>query len=136
MFRWRYRLWQARRGGVAGFQQDALAPAERNFTLFTSLPMGVGFYDHEIERFEIERYEISTGHPRTMISAIHLFDEHTPQPIPPVNDDDDDDDDKVKPGSGGGNIDPDDDEGGSDDDDDEEDETLWTDEDVQWQRMM
>jgi hypothetical protein len=90
--------------------------------------MGVGFYQHEIEGYE-------TGHPRIMISAIHLFDEHTPQPIPPV-DDDDDDDEKVKPGSGGGNIDPDDDEGGSDDDDDDEDETLWSDRDVQWRRMM
>jgi hypothetical protein len=60
-----------------------------------------------------------------MIAPIHLSDEHTPQPIPPV-DDDDDDDDKSKPGSGGGNIDPDDDEGGSDDDDDDdEDETQW-----------
>jgi hypothetical protein len=63
-----------------------------------------------------------------MIATIHLSDEHTPQPIPPVNGDDDDDDDKVRPGSGGGNIDPDDDEGEDDDDDDEdEDETLWTD---------
>jgi len=62
-----------------------------------------------------------------MIATIHLSDEHTPQPIPPVNDDDDDDDDEVKPGSGGGNIDPDDDEGGDDDDDDDdEDDTLWT----------
>lgn len=62
-----------------------------------------------------------------MIAAIHLSDEHTPQPIPPV-DDDDDDDNKSKPGSGGGNIDPDDDDGGSydDDDDDDEDETQWT----------
>ena len=60
-----------------------------------------------------------------MIAPIHLSDEHTPQPIPPV-DDDDDDDDESKPGSGG-NIDPDDDEeGGSDDDDEDEDETLWT----------
>jgi U3 small nucleolar RNA-associated protein 14 len=63
---------------------------------------------------------------RAMIAAIHLSDEHTPQPIPPVDDDDDDDDDKSKPGSGGGNIDPDDDEGDSDDDDDDEDETLWS----------
>ena len=70
-----------------------------------------------------------------MIATIRLSDEHTPQPIPPVNDDDDDDDDGVKPGSGGGNIDPDDDEG-EDDDEDDEDETLWTDRDVQWQRMM
>jgi hypothetical protein len=70
-----------------------------------------------------------------MIATIRLSDEHTPQPIPPVNDDDDDDDDGVKPGSGGGNIDPDDDEG-DDDDEDDEDETLWTDRDVQWQRMM
>lgn len=61
-----------------------------------------------------------------MIAPIYLSDEHTPQPIPPVNDDDDDDDDKSKPGSGGGNIDPDDDEGGSDDDDEDEDETLWS----------
>jgi len=61
-----------------------------------------------------------------MIAAIHLSDEHTPQPIPPVDDDDDDDDDKSKPGSGGGNIDPDDDEGDDDDDEDDEDETLWT----------
>ena len=61
-----------------------------------------------------------------MIAPIHLSDEHTPQPIPPVNDDDDDDDDMSKPGSGGGNIDPDDDEGGSDDeDDDDDDETQW-----------
>ena len=60
-----------------------------------------------------------------MIAPIHLSDEHTPQPIPPV-DDDDDDDEKSKPGSGGGNIDPDDDEGGSDDeDDDDDDETQW-----------
>ena len=60
-----------------------------------------------------------------MIAPIHVSDEHTPQPIPPV-DDDDDDDEKSKPGSGGGNIDPDDDEGGSDDDDDDdEDETQW-----------
>ena len=58
-----------------------------------------------------------------MIAPIHVSDEHTPQPIPPV-DDDDDDDDKSKPGSGGGNIDPDDDEGGSDDEDDD-DETQW-----------
>jgi hypothetical protein len=72
---------------------------------------------------------------RAMIATIHLSDEHTPQPIPPVNDDDDDDDDEVKPGSGGGNIDPDDDEG-EDEDDEDEDETLWTDRDVQWQRMM
>jgi len=78
----------------------------------------------------------STGHPCAMIAPIYLSDEHTPQPIPPVNDDDDDDDDKVRPGSGGGNIDPDDDEGEDDDEDDEdEDETLWTDRDVQWQRM-
>ncbi len=61
-----------------------------------------------------------------MIAPIHLSDEHTPQPIPPVDDDDEDDDDKSKPGSGG-NIDPDDDdEGDSDDDDEDEDETLWT----------
>ena len=58
-----------------------------------------------------------------MIVPIHVSDEHTPQPIPPV-DDDDDDDEKSKPGSGGGNIDPDDDEGGSDDEDDD-DETQW-----------
>ena len=49
-----------------------------------------------------------------MISATHLFDEHTPQPIPPVNDDG----------------------GTDDDDDDDQEETLWTDEDVQWQRLM
>ena len=60
-----------------------------------------------------------------MIAAIHLSDEHTPQPIPPVDDDDDDDDDKSKPGSGGGNIDPDDDDG-ADDEDDDDDDTLWT----------
>lgn len=56
-----------------------------------------------------------------------LLDEHTPQPIPPVDDDDDDDDER-KPGSGGGNIDPDDDEDMDDEDEDEDDEedTLWT----------
>jgi hypothetical protein len=75
----------------------------------------------------------STGHHRTMIAAIHFFDEHTPQPIPPV-DDDDDDDDKSKPGSGGGNIDPDDDDGGSDEEDDEDDETLWSDGRIAGQR--
>ena len=62
-----------------------------------------------------------------MIATIHLSDEHTPQPIPPVDDDDDDDDDQSKPGSGGGNIDPDDDDGAdNEDDDDDEDDTLWT----------
>ena len=49
-----------------------------------------------------------------MIATIRLSDEHTPQPIPPVNDDDE----------------------GDDDDEDDEDETLWTDRDVRWQRMM
>jgi hypothetical protein len=61
-----------------------------------------------------------------MIAPIHLADEHTPQPIPPVNDDDDDDDDMSKPGSGGGNIDPDDDDEGDDDEEDDDEETLWT----------